>query len=178
MPNDDDNCPDHPNGPDAAPPTVDSEGFVRHWLMAGPVTGRTSPDRCLPPDEPLVDDDTTLAPAIGDPAGALVWRPVVSPGSRVDYLDAGYGSVGAPREVYVAVYVHSEASRVVTLALGPDDGARGWLNGVEVIEIAELPGHQHRSVHGRGHPRGRLEPARHRRAGSRRRLGDVHALPG
>ena len=44
--NDEDNCPDVPNGPTNINPTVDDQGFIRHWLTVGPFTGTRSDTKC------------------------------------------------------------------------------------------------------------------------------------
>jgi cysteine-rich repeat protein len=131
---DDDNCPDVQNGPDATPLAPDSDGLLRSWLRAGPYTGLSSPDTCLPSVESLVaEDDSTALPAIGDAAGTLLWSAFWSDIGRVSLYDLA--TVDAPREAYIAVYVRSDTTRSATLALGPDDGARAWLGGVEVLSI-------------------------------------------
>ncbi len=136
VPDADDNCPDVPNGPDPTPLSPARDGFLDSWLAIGPFTGESSPDVCLPTEGPLLggDDDGAETPALGDRVGDRVWVADIGQGSRTDYLDA-YGHVDAPREVYNVVYVRSDTEREVTLALGPDDGARAWLNGEEVLSI-------------------------------------------
>ena len=138
--NDDDNCPDFPNGPDMAPLTPSADGFIRQWLSAGPYTGTESAQDCLPSDDNLVAEDDALAmPALGEPAGDLIWTVLWSDGDRIEYLD-DYGHVGAPREVYNAAYVYSATARDLTLGLGPDDGARVWFNGEVVMDEAGCQG--------------------------------------
>ncbi|MFT4977794.1 MAG: cysteine-rich repeat protein [Myxococcota bacterium] len=137
--NDDDNCPDLPNGPDNIAPTVDSSGFIRHWLAAGPFTGESSPSGCLPSYTERTGDDAATAPALGDEADGLRWAVHIATSSLLE-LTADYASVGAPREVYAATYLYSDSTRDVTLGLGPDDGARAWLNGVVVLEVTGCQG--------------------------------------
>jgi len=135
-----DNCPDIPNGPDAAPPTPTDQGFLRAWLAVGPFDGNSSEDSCLPTDLDLLGkDDASTQPALGDEAGEQRWTVLWSSGDRIEYLDA-FGSVGAPREVYNALYLHSEQSRELTMAMGPDDGIRVWLNGDVVMEESGCQG--------------------------------------
>lgn len=132
--NEDDNCPETPNGPDAPPVWVSDEGFFRVWLAAGPFTGLSSPQDCQPTTENLVAaDDATVTPAVGDAAGDHTWVVLWSAVDRIDFLPP-YGHVDPPREVYQAVYVYSATERDVTLALGPDDGVRAWLNGAVVMD--------------------------------------------
>ncbi len=126
--NDDDNCPDTPNGPDMAPLVPSADGFIRVFLGAGPYTGLTSEDSCLPTADSLVaEDDALVTPALADEAGEFVWTVLWSTSDRIEYL-TDYGYVDAPREVYTAVYVYSETERTLTLGVGPDDGAYAWFN--------------------------------------------------
>ncbi len=132
--NEDDNCPDTPNGPDAPPVFVPDDGFIRVFLAAGPFTGLSSPQDCQPTTENLVGvDDALVAPALGDPAGENQWVVLWSTGDRIDFLP-DYGWATEPREVYHAVYVYSAAEQEVSLALGPDDGVRAWLDGAVVMD--------------------------------------------
>jgi hypothetical protein len=135
-----DNCPDVPNGPGAPPLLPGADGFIRAWLTAGPFTGLQSANQCRPTDDDLVaPDDAAVAPALGDAAGQNTWIAHWSWTDRIEFL-IDYGGVAAPREVYSAVYVRSDAPRDVTLGVGPDDGARVWLNGTEVADIAACQG--------------------------------------
>ena len=51
-----------------------------------------------------------------------------------------YASVDAPREVYAVTWVFSPEQRALTIGLGPDDGARVWLNGELVQEVSGCQG--------------------------------------
>ena len=137
--NDDDNCPDVPNGPDNIIPTVDGSGFIRHWLTIGPFTGESSPDSCLPGETDRLGDDAAAQPRLGDAVDDLTWELFVSEDSRLS-LEPDYDYVSAPREVYAASYLYTESTRDLTLGLGPDDGARVWLNGEVVLEVSGCQG--------------------------------------
>ena len=63
--NAEDNCPDIPNGPSNISPTVDSAGFVRHWMTLGPFDGAQSAKTCLPTDVERLGDDASAEPAAG-----------------------------------------------------------------------------------------------------------------
>ena len=135
IPDDDDLCPDFPDGPDAPLLGVSDNGFILHWLAAGPYTDTTSSSRCLPSADNLVHptDDALVAPVLADPAGTLIWRVLSSRSDRIEFL-TDFGGVDAPREVYTAVWIRGAAQEAV-LALGPDDGARAWLDGTQVLDI-------------------------------------------
>jgi cysteine-rich repeat protein len=136
-----DNCPDVPNGPAMPALTPSDDGFLRAWLAAGPYTGTESTEPpCLPSDDALVAaDEASVEPRLGDPAGSATWTVLWSLVDRIEFL-TDYGAVDAPREVYTAIYVRSDAERTLTLALGPDDGARVWFDGVVVEDIAGCQG--------------------------------------
>ena len=135
IPDEEDLCPDFPDGPDAPLLRVSDGGFIQHWLAAGPYTGTTSTSRCRPSDDNLVHptDDAEVVPELAAAAGTLIWRVLSSSTDRIEFL-TDFGGVDAPREVYTAVWVRGSA-QAAELALGPDDGARAWLDGVEVLDI-------------------------------------------
>ena len=137
--NADDNCPDLPNGPDNEPPTVDDDGFIRHWLTIGPFTGESSPEDCLPSETERLGDDAAAEPVLGETVDDLTWVVTISDDARLGFED-DYATVDAPREVYAAAWVYADAETAATLGLGPDDGARVWLNGAEVLEVTGCQG--------------------------------------
>lgn len=137
IPDVDDNCPERSNGPDTPPLAPQPDGFIRTWLSVGPFTDLGSSQRCLPTDTDRVAEVDALArPAIADEAleTGRPWRVQWSTANRIDYL-GDFGFVEPPREVYSVVYVRSDVERDVTLAIGPDDGARAWMDEVEVMSI-------------------------------------------
>ncbi len=138
----DDNCPDVPNGPAMATLAPSDDGFLRAWLAIAPFDGTSSAQDCLPSEDQLVAaDDASATPALGDTdlSGALTWTVFWSTSDHLDFTE-DYATVDAPREIYTAVYVRSDTARDLTLAMGPDDGVRAWLNGVEVMAEAGCQG--------------------------------------
>ena len=69
----------------------------------------------------------------------LTWVVTISDDGRLS-LEDDYATVDAPREVYAAAWVHADDETEATLGLGPDDGARVWLNGEEVLEVTGCQG--------------------------------------
>jgi cysteine-rich repeat protein len=135
----DDTCDSVPNVDDPEAPTPSADGYLRHWLSIGPFLGLAAPEDCMPTYENLLGDDANAAPIVGDRVGDLPWRVLISDEDRLEFLDF-YGHEEAPREVYVATWVISETERDLTLALGPDDGMRAWLNGEQVLEDSGCQG--------------------------------------
>ncbi|MFH1465703.1 MAG: hypothetical protein ABIO70_15055 [Pseudomonadota bacterium] len=137
---DDDDCPDVPDGPEMAPMAPSEDGWLRQWLTIGPFTGTASPSTCLPTAEQLVgEDDAAVWPALGDVAGGFPWIVLWGTEDRVAF-EPDYATVSAPREVYQALYVYASAERALTLSLGPDDGARAWLDEEMIWENAVCQG--------------------------------------
>ena len=134
----DDNCPSVPNNGDVTPLSADDSGYLRDWLLAGPIPDLPSESSCMPSDTEVLGDDAAAAPALGDIAGPTAFFMHSSPGQRVNFLRTMGGPT--PREVYGAAYVRSDTERDVTLAIGADDGIRVWLNGDEVMEIGSCQG--------------------------------------
>ena len=134
----DDNCPLTPNGPNGGGFIPHDRGYLRHWLVIGAWHGAPTTDACRPSDDEFLGDDAAAAPHLGDSVDGLTWLPWIVDGRRIDFLDR-YGG-DTPREVYAVTWVHSEEERPATLAMGLDDGARAWLNGEEVADVAGCQG--------------------------------------
>ena len=137
--NEEDNCPDIPNGPTNISPTVDSQGFIRHWLTVGPFSGASSAEKCMPTDVERLGVDADAVPELGQSVEGFPWRLFISPSAHVNFVPS-YTSVDAPREIYATTWVYSESEQTATLGLGPDDGARAWLNGEVVLEVSGCQG--------------------------------------
>jgi len=130
-----DNCPTVPNGPTDPGITTGSSGFIRHWLLAGPYFGNASEQSCLPSLVPLLGgtDDSLVTPRVGEAAGERIWFVHIDTNRRIDF--EYLASDDAPREVYQVTWLYSDSARELTLAIGPDDGARIWLNGEDVGQV-------------------------------------------
>ena len=138
LPDIDDPCPHDANGGAVLDLRPDNEGFLREWLLAGPFVGAPTTLDCRPSDELLLGDDPQHVPALAGPAGTLAWAHYRAPGARVDYLAVMAGDI--PREVYAALWFRSATTRPLQLALGPDDGARAWIDETEILDISGCQG--------------------------------------
>ncbi|NCG18301.1 MAG: hypothetical protein GWP91_04720 [Rhodobacterales bacterium] len=135
----DDNCPDAPNGPNMGPIGTDGEGFITSWLALAPVLDQPNSVDCLPSDVELTGGDADQAPVIGLGESGLTWVAWLTNDSRLEFLD-NWGWANPDREVYVHTWFKSGTDRTLTLALGPDDGARAWINGQLIIETERCQG--------------------------------------
>jgi cysteine-rich repeat protein len=127
----DDNCPKVPNGGAEVILQPTSGGYLRDWLMLGYASSKSG-DRCMPLPDHLAEDDGVALPALGTQVDGVPWRLTMNRNDRINYLD--YYNMGAPREVYTALWVRTDDPRELTLGLGPDDGPRVWWNGEMVFE--------------------------------------------
>lgn len=141
VPDGEDDCPASPNGGDELYLAVDEQGFVRDWLLAGPYTEHPTTDTCRASEDNILegDDDSEAVAALGDWAGeGLAWFVFRSTNRRIRFLNVMAGPTH--REVYAATWVWSDSEQPAIAALGPDDGARVWINGVEVLDIVSCQG--------------------------------------
>ncbi len=135
----DDNCPRVPNGGQEVRIPPAPGGWIRDWLVLGPLTGVSSPDTCLPTVSRLAADDGAVIPELGQVDAEQAWRVLRASQDRVDLR----GPLGGPtpREAFLAVWViGGDRPRDLTLTLGPDDGARAWWNGSVVLEDRRCQG--------------------------------------
>ncbi|MEL6342953.1 MAG: hypothetical protein AAFV53_07450 [Myxococcota bacterium] len=140
--NDEDNCPYFSNGPNTEPLTPNEEGFIRTWLTIGPFVDQSSADRCLPTESSRVAESDALAmPALGDaaPDDGQIWTARFLTENRYNMVP-WYGNVEPPREAYIAVYLRAASEQAATFAAGLDDGARVWLDDVEILTVSSCQG--------------------------------------
>lgn len=137
--NEEDNCPEIPNGPKATPIRPSDDGFLRVWLTAGPYAGEKTVECACSETSLVAENDADALPELGAPAGELLWTVLWSWDDRINFLER-YATIDPWREIYTALYLYSETERTLTLASGPDDGARVWLNGLEVQETTACQG--------------------------------------
>lgn len=135
VPDEVDNCPEAPNGPDQPFPWATADaGFVNLWLILGPFTDGISPADCEPSaDSFAATDDADAAPALGDAVGDVPWFAHFSrPGASAVVRFTDWFGASAPREAYALSWVYAADARDAVLTIGSDDGHRVWMNGVEV----------------------------------------------
>lgn len=135
----DDNCPRTPNAGEPVTLAPSADGWLRTWLIVGPLTGESSPGGCLPTGPRLGEDDATAEIVLGRAVEDQAWVPWTSDDDRLA-LGARLGGE-APRENYLALWVRSRTGpRELTLAIGPDDGARVWWDEAVVLEDRRCQG--------------------------------------
>ena len=122
----------------AEPGKLDGEGFIRDWLVLGPIApnaGATGPSEL---DRELVPSEAALRPKEGDKvtvAGKeLTWKKARANDYALD-LNAATGATAGLMGGYAVAYVESPAAKQnVQLMMGSNDEGKVWLNGTEVVK--------------------------------------------
>ncbi|MFK7931687.1 MAG: thrombospondin type 3 repeat-containing protein, partial [Myxococcota bacterium] len=136
---DEDNCPRVPNNGQVVPLTPGNDGWMRDWLVLGPLEGVKGPSGCMPTADRLGVDDATAEVGLGFAAEGSPWQVFRSTDDRLA-LGTLLGGT-APRENYLAAWVRSPTGpRDLTWSLGPDDGVRAWFDEEVVLEDQRCQG--------------------------------------
>ncbi|MCB9682042.1 MAG: hypothetical protein H6733_11310 [Alphaproteobacteria bacterium] len=126
----DDNCPTTPNGGQIGRMTTARNGYIVHWLLAGPYANvPVGPLGSCDPSE--VDQtgvpDAEAVPELAGSAGDATWIAWFEPGETIDLTDVY--DAQTYREAYAVSWVYSATTRDAVLAVGADDGHRVWFDG-------------------------------------------------
>lgn len=119
----------------AAGPDIDGEGFIKRWLILGPIAieGAASDEI----DVAQVPDEAKLSPKAGDKVKVkdkeLAWKQVKAADYFLDFNElleaAGTDNIG----VYAVAHVVSpDEKKDVTLLMGTNDQGKVFLNGKEL----------------------------------------------
>lgn len=139
IPDAEDNCPRVPNAGEPVELFPAADGWLRTWLVVGPLEGVSSTDGCLPTPDRLGEDDAVAEIAAGVVVENRSWVPWTSDNDRLALGSRLGGS--APRENYLALWVRSQTGpRDLTLSIGPDDGSRVWWDETVVLEDRRCQG--------------------------------------
>lgn len=126
--------------PEPAAADIDAEGFVRTWLVYGPISFDGSGGDEV--DKSQLPDEGKLQPKVGDKAKAggkeFAWQKVTAGEYFVDFNQVfkaeGQNNVAA----YAVAYVEApEETAGVTLLVGTNDQGKAYLNGKEATKFAE-----------------------------------------
>lgn len=135
----DDNCPLVPNSGDPILLYPGPGGWLQSWLAVGPLEGIRSTDRCMPTPDRLTPNDANAMIEAGISVEGKAWAPWFTDSDRLA-LGAEFGG-SQPREIYLALWVRSPSGPIdATVALGPDDGVRAWLDDSVILEDPRCQG--------------------------------------
>lgn len=118
---------------------IDAEGFIRTWLVAGPIPIESAVDDL---DKALLPDEGNLKPKDGDKAKAgdkeLTWKKVTAADFAVDFNEALKAESETNVAAYAVAYVEAaDEVKDVTLLMGTNDQGKVFLNGKELAKFAE-----------------------------------------
>ncbi|MBA4189545.1 MAG: hypothetical protein C0467_16285 [Planctomycetaceae bacterium] len=119
---------------------MDSEGFIRHWLVLTPVPHPGGADSNKAVDTQLLPNEAKLEPKEGDKVKIggkeLVWKKVETDDFCIDFPSVSGGADNA--SAYCVSYlVAPQEFKDVILRLGSDDGAKVYVNGKEIGKVLE-----------------------------------------
>lgn len=120
---------------------IDAEGFIRRWLVLGPIPNKNENAGAAEVNAEQVKGEAKLLPAAGQNfevrGQKLSWREHVSPEYFVDF-NRGIGKPGAKAENvtgYLVAYVHAPKElKGVRAKWGTNDQGRLYLNGGEILK--------------------------------------------
>ena len=126
----------------AGPADIDAEGFVRTWLVFGPIPVETAADDL---DKALLPDEGNLKPKDGDKAKAgdkeLAWKKVTAAEFFVDFNEVLKAEAETNVAAYAVAYVEAaDEVKDVTLLMGSNDQGKVYLNGKELAKFSETRG--------------------------------------
>jgi hypothetical protein len=125
----------------ADPKGMDAVGFIKDWLLLGPIPLADGESQADALDKAQVKDEAKLAPKDGDKTKAgdkeLTWKKQAAEDYYFD-LNKHSGEVKEQAAGYAVTYiVADEEKKDVTLKIGSDDGCKIWLNGKEVGKVPD-----------------------------------------
>jgi hypothetical protein len=130
--------------PAAAPAAdIDAEGFIRSWLVFGPIGFDGSGGEEI--DKSLLPDEATLQPKAGDKAKVkdrdVAWQKVTAKDFFLDFNEILKAEGETNVVAYAVAYVEAPAETAgVTLLMGSNDQGKAYLNGKELTKFAETRG--------------------------------------
>lgn len=121
--------------------SLDSEGYIRHWLMLAPIP--------LPDEEPgseaiykqQIRGEAALRPKAGDTLKVgnkeLTWQNVPASTNYFDF-NAALKTINDRAAGYIVTYIESETERPdVIMAVASNDEGRIYFNGVDIYLFSE-----------------------------------------
>lgn len=123
-------------------PAIDAEGFIRHWLVLGPIPFEKSSSGKQELARKHFSDEGKNRPAAGLKVASggreWVWRPHQAPDYFIDFRGLLGAERGEEATAYAACYLLSdEEVKGVRFRMGSNDQAKVCLNGREILEFGE-----------------------------------------
>ena len=121
--------------------SIDDDGFIKVWLLLGPIALPEGESQADAVDKEKVKDEAKLAPKDGDKVTVgkteLVWKKQEAEDYFFD-LNKHSGDTKEESAGYAVAYITAaDDIKDVTLKIGSDDGCKVWLNGKEVGKVTD-----------------------------------------
>lgn len=121
--------------------SIDSDGFIKSWLLLGPIALAEGESQSDSLDKEKVKDEAKLHPAAGDKVKVgekeLEWKKQDAEEYFFD-LNKHSGEVKEQAVGYAVTYIVADGEKKdVTLKIGSDDGCKIWLNGKEIGKVTD-----------------------------------------
>jgi hypothetical protein len=129
-----------PEGPPSVDPSrMDAEGFVRYWLVLGPIPADKEMSGSLEVAKEQIPNEAALKPRADERVNVkgkdYAWQRYKSPEFQTDFRRAFEGQRGDDATAYAVAYLASdEEMKDLKLMVGSNDQARVYLNGVKVYQ--------------------------------------------
>ena len=129
----------HADGADAL--KLDSEGYIRHWVMLAPIAlseGESGADAIF---KEQIKDEAALRPKAGDKAKIgrkeLTWQNITAATNYFDF-NAILKTVNDHAAGYMVTYIECDTERPdVIMAVASNDEGRIYFNGVDIYAFSE-----------------------------------------
>ena len=119
---------------------LDSEGFIRNWLVLAPIPIEGD-SGAAEIDHEFLKGEGAVRPKPGEQVKVdldmKTWTAHQAPDYFIDFLQAFGKARGEYVAAYAVAYVIADADTPATLALSTNDQGKAWLNGKEVFKFAE-----------------------------------------
>ena len=120
---------------------LDSEGYIRHWVMLAPIAlseGESGADAVF---KEQIKDEAALRPKAGDKAKIggkeLTWQNITAATNYFDF-NAILKTVNDHAAGYMVTYIECETDRPdVIMAVASNDQGRIYFNGVDIYAFSE-----------------------------------------
>jgi len=120
---------------------LDSEGYIRHWVMLAPIAlseGESGADAIF---KEQIKDEAALRPKAGDKAKIggkeLTWQNITAATNYFDF-NAILKTVNDHAAGYMVTYIECDTERPdVIMAVASNDEGRIYLNGVDIYAFSE-----------------------------------------
>lgn len=121
---------------------VDNDGFVRSWLVLGPIPSEGEDSGYAEVDKEQIKGEAGVKPKEGEKVTVggkeLTWKKVATPDYYIDFKELVGQAQSEDVVGYAVAYITSETEQNgLKLKIGSNDQAKIYLNGKPVVKVEE-----------------------------------------